>query len=168
MKQQDGGGQCVEIRSLTNIQAPVVVFHSFTERCKCGDHLSEKEMFSHKILAKKGFHERFFLPWHFRRTRVVGSVVGWVPPSPAAIDEMVGANLEEVMESEESLTSDPGKPAVVGAEGCADNDMNVSWPEVESDLTGNTLAPVGYIRSEEEGVTPMTEKQIRVIFEGVL
>ena len=72
------------------------------------------------------------------------------------------------MESEESLTSDPGTPTVVGAEGCADNDMNVSWPEVESDLAGNTLAPIGYVRLEEEGATPMTEKQIRVIFEGVL
>ena len=46
-------------------------------------------MYIHEILARKGFHEKFFQVKHFERAVVSGSIRGWISPPDDTIDNLI-------------------------------------------------------------------------------
>ena len=136
-------------------------------------------MCTHEILAKDGFHPDFFLPRHFERVKVGGSLVGARHISGDDVDVLLGVETEvndsrqvQEMQLVNGLTNETSlKPN----DGSNETRVLMEMADSPSDLEANMVpdvsphvTPPGYLPNNDHGTTPFTTKQVENILQSVI
>ena len=154
-----GSEEC-QVKSIRYPDAPPRVFKHPDDRCPCEDRVAEQDMCVHEILAKNGFHEKWYLSRYFLRPFVCGSVTGW---QPQVSNDMVNS-------IEEEAKSISNKALACGVhttnhfsdddQSCVPSDMKVSIGDPENVFL---TAPHPFAAS-----SPLVRKRVQDVFNNVL
>ena len=104
-KSTDNDTNVIYVQSLRRTDAPprrLCLNGSF--RCDCKERVSYLEMCVHEICCF-GFREDMFEPWHFKRERVQGSMIGWIRPEDDELPSMFDFDSEPVIQQVENGTT---------------------------------------------------------------
>ena len=134
-----------------------------TLRCDCFQRVAYLDMCVHEICCL-GFCQDMFQPWHFMRSRVQGSMVGWIRPSNVNPLGMFDFDNEPQIETMDKRTTSEGDV------GMADEpiDSLVTLTNPFASALANDSIDVNYLPKFNGATKPLTKKQVEDLLDKSL